>query len=182
MKAFLDQGRHDEVVLGETIVPGDFLFQLDHRIFPLGHLHGISGTAWTQDECFESPDSPVSIGIGMDADEQLPVAFIGHLTPLPQGNEDVLGSGIDHLHIGAFFQQATQPFGNVQSHEFLVQAVLAHRARVLSSVARIEYDGVDVPAVPKPLDLFGTVTQGRAKGEDNLGGIGVLVQFMVLHL
>src|SRR5436309_14533464 len=79
-------------------------------------------------------------GVGMDGHEQIRLLLIGDCSPRLKGNESVVTAGVNHVGAEASLQQLAQPPADFQHHVLFFEAMRPDCARIMPSVAAIEYD------------------------------------------
>src|SRR5258708_20025485 len=80
----------------------------------------------------------------MDRNEQVRLLLVGDRSASLKRNEGVVLASVDHVGAKAGLQQLTQPPADVEHQIFLLEAVGADGAGIVSPVARIDDDPADL--------------------------------------
>ncbi len=145
--------RHqDEVLIRELLVPVLVaLLELDHGVFLFGDRDGFVGAAGAEQIDLEAACRirlPAE-GVGVNADEELPVGLVGNLTAAVERHKPVVSARIDHLDAGeSLLDQLPQLQGDAERHVFFPHAAHADGSVVDSPVSRVEHDDIQFPSLP----------------------------------
>jgi len=115
-------------------------------VFAGGDFECIGGGSEVEVVDFDAARAGVGAGVCVDGDEEVGLGLVGDRGACLKRDEGVVAARVDDVGAEALFEQAAETEGNVEDDVFFFDAAGAEGAGVMSAMAGVDDDAVDLEA------------------------------------